>query len=430
VGISYCTQCTTLLDHSSNTPTTHESTDGLAATARPPSWLLSPAGSTSSTTNRLRTARSALKALEAAALGSGSSSSSGSGTCGGRLTGGGTAASAALAPLAAWLLATTSAAAAAGSMGGSSSSGASAGERGGVSGGATAAGGVLAAPPLSAYPEGGALRPLAERLLMPNSGEESGAAAAAAAADAGPPLVAPPAATFGDGSVPASVPPGPVEAASLLRVLAAAPRLPAAGWEAVCRRLLLRPAAATAAGWQHETAVPLRLAALDLVLSHAHVTALGLTSLLDHALMPTAFAQLPVACRALLLRRIPDAVRCLPANRAGPLLQGLASLVPEAGSGGGGASAAGSEVGVLQVAAWEGLRGLCGCLAGKDAAIISKVRFEQGLGGGAWMAPLVLQTAGLCLVGSVTCNAHPSHYDSHPQYYAHTTVNREWSSPC
>ncbi len=215
-------------------------------------------------------------------------------------------------------------------------------------GGGGAGSGAAQASPLSAYPEDGALRPLAERLLLPGSGEEAAPQAGAPSKDAAP---------------------GAIEATSLLRVLTAAPRLPAAGWEPVCRRLLRRGAGGAAAA---QVQLRLQLAALDLALTHAHVTALGFASLLDHLLMPTAFAQLPAPCRAALLRRLPDAVRCLPANRAGPLLQVLAGLA--AGEGGAGDAAD------LAVSAWEGMRGMCAQLAAKDPAIVSKVRALGGHG--------------------------------------------------
>ncbi|KAI8466909.1 MAG: hypothetical protein J3K34DRAFT_524154 [Monoraphidium minutum] len=300
--------------------------DGTPA-AREPCWLLSPGGGGggSAAAARVRAARGALRALEAAALGAPMAATGA--TAGGRLSGG-----AALAPLAGWLLAAASATAAA--------AGGAAGGAGGSGGG-----GGGDAPPLAAYPEDGALRPLAERLLLPGSGECGGESL------------------------------GPVEAASLLRVLAAAPRLPTAGWEPLLRRLL-RPAApggGGAPGWRAGAGCALHCAALDLALRHSgRAPQLGLAPPLDAALMPAAFSQLPAPARALLLRAAPDAVRCLPANRAAPLLQGLPGMVPRLPRGGGGGGAAPEEAAALGVAAWDGLRALCGCLSARDASISSK----------------------------------------------------------
>jgi hypothetical protein len=237
-----------------------------------------------------------------------------------------------------------------------------------------------AAPPLGAYPEAGALRPLAERLLLPGAGD-------APAADGGAP--------------------GPVEAASLLRVLAAAPRLPAAGWDAPARRLLLRPAARGAApaaaapaarlpasslactAGGGDPGAALRMAALEFVLAHAHAPALGLASVLDQALLPAAFAALPLPCRAAALRALPAAARALPASRAAPLLQGLPALLPPAPwgaggtAGGAGAAAPALEAAALEAAAWEGLRGLVAALAARDGTIIAKVGARR-LGAWCW----------------------------------------------
>ena len=330
--------------------------DGLpAAAAQAPCWLLSPsaAGGSSAAASRVRIARSALRALEAAALGGDARGGGGGGSGGARLAGGGSAASAALAPLASWLLAAVSAAASAGGA----AAGAAAGS-GGSGGGAQGVGAQQPPPPpLAAYPADGALRPLAERLLMPGCGDGP---------DTPPPPL--PLSEDSDGdsgrgareAAAPSPPPGPVEAAALLRVLAAAPRLPAAGWDGVCRRLLLRPPAAVDAARREA----LQQAALRLALAHAHVAPLGLSAVVDQALMPAAFAQLPPACRAALLRRLPDAVRCLPANRAAPLLQSLPALASS--------SADAAVAAELEAAAWDGLAALCRCLSARDAAVASK----------------------------------------------------------
>lgn len=308
----------------------------------------------------MRIARSALRALEAAALNSAADGQSERRSGGGRLAHGGAAAAAVLAPLAGWLLAATSVAAAA-TMGGGS----------GGAGGRSSGGDGSQLPLLSAYPEDGALRPLAERVLVPGSGEQQ----------------LPQGATPRTANVPVAVhlPPNLVETASLLRVLSAAPRLPAAGWETLCRRLLRSPPSHVAAGgggvaevseWQTDASAALRLAVLDLVLTQSlRAESLGMASVLDHAMMPAAFGQLPSTCQVLLLRRLPDAIRCLPANRAGPLLQALPGLAPM----GRGVQAAGVD---LQVAAWEGLTGLCCCIGEKDASIVSKVCWTGASGGG------------------------------------------------
>ncbi|KAF5834395.1 hypothetical protein DUNSADRAFT_8950, partial [Dunaliella salina] len=234
------------------------------------------------------------------------------------------------------------------------------GEEGPVADGAkTAAGGGRARKggelrAVHEYPADGALRNLVEALLELSKGSQQAPAAFSSAAHVAPspsPLISP--------TLPL------VAAASILRCLAAAPRLPALDFRNVCRRLLSLPVATVAApafstltppgssplttpraDSEHarllqlnsvmaaraaEKAVTqLQLGVVGLALSHGSEQATGLPGLVDELLMECRFKSLSPAAQAALLQRLPHALACLAPSRAAPLLKGLSGIVSRA----------------------------------------------------------------------------------------------------
>ncbi|KAF8057874.1 hypothetical protein HT031_005820 [Scenedesmus sp. PABB004] len=299
------------------------------------SWgLLGPAGS--NTLQRLQLARGCVKALEAAA----------------GLGGGGAATGATAAATAGWLLAAVCQAGRAGHGGGHA--GAPVAPRGGGAGSA-------ALPPLALYPAAGALRPLAERALAfdPSAALHAGSAGVAAA----------------------------LEVAACVRCLAAAPRLPAADWGGLCRRLISAAAAAGArvgggggadsglAAAAAAAAQQLQAAALGLLLAHCHAAALDLAGVLDACLSPAGFRQLAPLQQGALLAALGPALAALPVNRAAAVLQGLPGLVGGlTGEGGGPAPAPGSGALLLVLSAWRGLAEVCQAAADQRPPMVAAHR--------------------------------------------------------
>lgn len=180
------------------------------------------------------------------------------------------------------------------------------------------------------------------------------------------------------------------------RVLAQGPRLPAADWLPLCRRLL-QPTTFTAAAaggsgggdsthqqQQQQLQLQLQQAVLQLVLSHCTTPALGLSGVLDWLLSPARFQQAHVSLQVVLLQQLLVVLRVLPVNRGPALLAGLAGMVQSAaaaaaelsgashaataGAAGGAAGSAAAEGGGRQVwvAAWQGVAALCQAAGAKE----------------------------------------------------------------
>lgn len=248
-----------------------------------------------------------------------------------------------LASLCGWLLALAAGGAGGGGGGGAGGGGEGVGGSGtsttAASGSAAAAEAALV--PLVAYPQDGAMRPLAEAAL----------------------------ALAGPQQQQQHLP--PLRAAAVLAALARAPRLPSgADWAGLCRTLLL-----SSSSRDERADRDLQRAALHLALAHApRSPQLGLAAVLGAAVAsPAAFAALGGGgsgggnvLRADLLRALPVLARVLPPNRVAPLVLSvpdLAAVEREQVVGGGLSSAR------LAVAGWDGLAGLCRLHAARDPVI-------------------------------------------------------------
>jgi hypothetical protein len=241
--------------------------------------------------------------------------------------------------LAAWVLAAGStlyaqaqaAARQSGPSGHSVRDGEGAGRSGAVTGGTGQGGPALL--PLSAYPAAGALRVLVEALTT--------APATVSAAVASPQGLKPFNTAQGASAAVTAATSALLNAASLLRSLAGAPRLPATDAGGPARALLQAACSVTASSGQqqqlqsspsgpdgtlHSAAVEVQVAVTRLAFAHGRYPPTGLTTLVDNLISPQGFSALSAPAKAALLADMQAALACLAPSRAAPAVTQLVTL--------------------------------------------------------------------------------------------------------
>ncbi|GAB4813990.1 hypothetical protein N2152v2_001036 [Parachlorella kessleri] len=211
--------------------------------------------------------------------------------------------------------------------------------------GAGALGGSIAARSLATLSDEGALRPLVESLL------EGRLAAALDASEEG-----------------SSDHPGLTagEAASILRCLAAAERLPALNFSTLCRRALR----------SHPGDVAVELGCISLAAAHGQVQSNQLADLNSELLTGSRFQQLNPHAQHAVLRSLPRLLRPLPDSQAAAALQALGALCPgTCSSDSNSASALADGAHLPWVAAL--LEGLLGVLAGRSGSTQQQQQQQQ-----------------------------------------------------
>jgi hypothetical protein len=236
--------------------------------------------------------------------------------------------------LAAWVLAVCStlySQSQAAASGHSARDGEGAGRSGAVPGSTGHGGAALL--PLNAYPAAGALRVLVEALTAaPATVTEALASLQGSKAFNTP------------GGASASVTGATsalLNAASLLRTLAGAPRLPATDVGGPARSLLQTACSVTASSGQqqqlqsssssaesslHSASVEVQVAVIRLAFAHGRYPPTGLTTLVDHLISPQGFSALSAPAKAALLADMQAALACLAPSRAAPAVTQLVTL--------------------------------------------------------------------------------------------------------